>query len=44
MLLQCTLNYPGLPDPRTLTMGEIETFYDFIRPLLRDWTKPAEKR
>lgn len=44
MLLQCTYNFPGLPDVRTLSLEEIECFYDFLRPGLREATKPKEKR
>jgi len=29
------MDYPGLPDPRTLTMTEIEFFYDGLRPSLK---------
>jgi len=39
MLAQCVREYPGLPDPRTLTMGEIRWFYDWLRPALKEATK-----
>jgi len=35
MLRQICMDYPGLPDPRTLTMTEIEFFYDGLRPSLK---------
>lgn len=31
MLLQVSREYPGLPDPRTLTLAEIRFFYGGIR-------------
>lgn len=40
MLLQISIDYPGLPDPRTLTLAEIRFFYDGLRPSLRKHTKP----
>jgi len=39
MLRQICLDYSGLPDPRTLTMTEIEFFYDGLRKSLKDATK-----
>lgn len=39
MLLQITMDYPGLPDPRTLTNSEIRFFYEGLRPSLRKHTK-----
>lgn len=39
MLLQICTDYPGLPDVRTLTLGEIRFFYDGLRPTLRRHTK-----
>jgi hypothetical protein len=41
MLLQCARDYPGLPDARTLTIGEILFFYEGLRPELRKHTRPA---
>jgi hypothetical protein len=35
MILQICMHYPGLPDPRTLSMDEIIFFYDGLRPMLR---------
>lgn len=32
MLIQITLDYPGLPDPRTLTLYQIQFFYEGLRP------------
>lgn len=40
MLLQICRDYPGLPDPRTLTMAEIVFFYEGLRPELQKYTKP----
>lgn len=40
MLLQIARDYAGLPDPRTLTVGEIVFFYDGLRPELRKYTRP----
>lgn len=40
MLLQICMDYPGLPDPRTLTLAEIRFFYDGIRGQLRNTSKP----
>lgn len=42
MFLQICLSYPGLPDPRTLDLDEIEFFYDGIRAQLIEDTKPRE--
>src|SRR5690606_36302546 len=42
MLWQICRDYPGLPDPRTLTTGEIRFFYDGLRPELKKHaSKPA---
>ena len=38
MLLQVCSDYPGLPDPRTLTMSEIRFFYEGRRRALQDAT------
>jgi hypothetical protein len=40
MMYQCALNYPGLPDARTLTLDEIRFFYEGLRPTLHEATKP----
>ena len=40
MLLQVCRDYPGLPDPRTLTLNEIRFFYDGVREELKAHTKP----
>ena len=34
MLLQIMMDYPALPDFRTLTASEIKFFYDNLRPSL----------
>lgn len=39
MLLQVSREYPGLPDPRTMTLAEIRFFYNGIRGDLRDISK-----
>jgi hypothetical protein len=41
MLLQICRDYPGLPDPRSLTMSEIRFFYEGLRSELRRFTKPS---
>jgi hypothetical protein len=41
MLLQIARDYPGLPDPRTLTVPEIVFFYEGVRPELIKHTRPA---
>jgi hypothetical protein len=35
MLLQVSREYPGLPDPRTMTLAEIRFFYNGLRGELR---------
>lgn len=39
MLLQISREYPGLPDPRTLTLEEIRFFYNGLRHELQKATK-----
>lgn len=39
MLLQISLEYPGLPDARTLTLDEIRFFYEGLRHNLQKMTK-----
>ena len=39
MLLQICRDYPGLPDPRTLTWRQIRFFYEGLRPELTKHTK-----
>jgi hypothetical protein len=36
------MHYPGLPDPRTLDLEEVEFFYDGLRPTLIADTKPGD--
>ncbi len=43
MLVQVCRDFPTLPDPRTLTMGEIRFFYESLRAELRERTKPRAK-
>lgn len=40
MLLQCARDYPGLPDPRTMTIPEIVFFYEGLRPELKKYSQP----
>jgi hypothetical protein len=40
MLLQVARDYPGLPDPRTLSVPEIVWFYEGLRPELKKHTRP----
>jgi hypothetical protein len=42
MILDICYHYRGLPDVRTLDMDEIEFFYDGLRGILIDKTKPRE--
>lgn len=42
MLIQICLDFPGLPDVRTLTLGEIRFFYDGLRGTLRKYTAPTK--
>lgn len=42
MLLHVCRFYASLPDPRTLTMGELRFFYDGIRKDLKRATKPKK--
>ena len=40
MLLQVCRDYPGLPDPRSLTLSEIRFFYEGLRAELKKHTRP----
>jgi hypothetical protein len=40
MVLQICLDYPGLPDIKTLEASEIRFFYEGIRESLKKNTKP----
>lgn len=42
MLLQIARDYPGVPDIRTLRLGEIRWFYEALRAELREHTKPRK--
>jgi hypothetical protein len=44
MLLHVTAEYPGLPDPRTLTLDEIEFFFEAMRPSLIEATRPHARK
>jgi hypothetical protein len=43
MLICICLRYPGIPDPRTLTLDEIDFFYEGIRGQLESDTKPVRR-
>jgi len=42
MMLDICAQYPGLPDVRSLSAGEIRFFYNGIRKTLHELTKPAK--
>ena len=42
MLLQICRDYPGLPDPRELTQGQIRYFYEGLRKELHVRTAPRK--
>lgn len=42
MLLQICRDYPGLPDPRTLSVDEIVFFYHGLRAELKRHTQPKK--
>jgi hypothetical protein len=42
MLLQICRDYPALPNPRSLTMGEIRFFYNGSRNILHEMTRPRK--
>lgn len=39
MMLQIALDYPGLPDPRTLATAQIAFFYNGLRKQLKKHTR-----
>lgn len=39
MILQVARDYPGLPDPRTLTIGDVVFFYNGLRDELKKHTR-----
>jgi hypothetical protein len=41
MMLQCARDYAGLPDVRTLSIGELVFFYEGLRPELTKHTRPT---
>jgi hypothetical protein len=43
MLLQICSDYPGLPDPRELSLGEIRFFYNGLRAGLKKHTSSKTK-
>ena len=42
MLLQVSMDYPGVPDVRTLTMSDLRFFYEGLRGSLKHRTKPKK--
>jgi len=40
MILQICMNYPVIPDIRTMDLDEIEFFYEGLKPTLKKITKP----
>lgn len=40
MLMQITMDFPGISDPRTLSISEILFWYNGCRPALRKATAP----
>ena len=42
MLVQVMRDFASLPDPRTLTLGEIAFLYESLRRELRDATAPKK--
>ena len=44
MLLQICRDYPGLPDPRELSLSEIRFFYEGIRAELKKHTRPQKRK
>ncbi len=44
MLRQICSDYRVLPDPRTLTITEILFWYDGLREVLQERTKPRKKK
>lgn len=43
MLLQVSREYPGIPDPRTMTLEEIRFFYSGLRNDLQKLTQRKTK-
>lgn len=43
MLIHICREYPGLPDPRTLTLSEIRFFYEPLRDHVLKPPKPSKK-
>jgi len=43
MWMQIQIEYPSLPPPKSLTLSEVQTYYDFIRGDLKDRTRPRSK-
>jgi hypothetical protein len=42
MILQICADYPGLPEPRSMTMTEIRFFYEGTRASLKKATAPKQ--
>lgn len=43
MLLQVSREYPGIPDPRTMSLEEIRFFYNGLRRELHQLSKRKER-
>lgn len=43
-ILEICRCFPGLPDPRSMTIDEIDFFYDGIAPTLKEATAPKPKK
>jgi hypothetical protein len=44
MLMQICMDYPSLPDPRTLRLSEIRFFYEGLRGALKRRTNPHPQK
>lgn len=44
MIFQIASDFPGLPDPRTMTLSEIRWWYEGVRPALKKHTAPKEAK
>lgn len=42
MILQICMNYTSIPDVRTMDLDEIEFFYDGLKSILKETTKPTK--
>lgn len=44
MFLQICRDYSTLPNPRTLTLDEVDFYYDGLRAELKKHTKPKKEK